>query len=38
MGSVLKLLGTIDGIEQGGWLFIDPRMLDLRGAGDLNLA
>jgi hypothetical protein len=29
MGSVLQPLGTIEGIEQGGWPFIDPRMLDL---------
>jgi hypothetical protein len=38
MGSVLQPLGTIEGIEQGGWPFIDPRMLDLQGAGNLNLA
>jgi hypothetical protein len=38
IGSVLQPLGTIDSIEQGGWPFIDPRMLDLQGAGDLSLA
>ncbi|KAH7334190.1 hypothetical protein BKA66DRAFT_480077 [Pyrenochaeta sp. MPI-SDFR-AT-0127] len=38
MGSVLTPLGTIDGIEQGGWPFIDPRVLDLRGAGNFSLA
>ena len=38
MGSVLQQLGTIGSIEQGGWPFIDPRMLDLQGAGDLSLA
>ena len=38
MGSVLQPLGTIEGIEQGGWPFIDPRMLDLQGAGNLSLA
>lgn len=38
MGLVLQPLGTIEGIEQGGWLFIDPRMLDLQGAGNLGLA
>lgn len=38
MGSVLQPLGTIGSIEQGGWPFIDPRMLDLQGAGDLSLA
>jgi hypothetical protein len=38
MGSVLAPLGTIDGIEQGGWPFIDPRILDLQGAGSLSLA
>jgi hypothetical protein len=38
IGLVLKLLGTIKGIEQGRWLFIDGRMLDLRGAGNLGLA
>jgi hypothetical protein len=29
MGSVLTPLGTIEGIEQGGWPFVDPRVLDL---------
>lgn len=38
MGSVLTPLGAIDGIEQGGWPFIDPGMLDLQGAGTLSLA
>jgi hypothetical protein len=38
MGSVLQPLGTIEGIEQGGWPFIDPRMLDLQGAGNLSIA
>jgi hypothetical protein len=38
MGLVLAPLGTIDSIEQGGWLFIDPRILDLQGAGSLSLA
>jgi hypothetical protein len=38
MGSVLTPLGTIDSIEQGGWPFIDPLILDLRGAGSLSLA
>jgi hypothetical protein len=38
MGSVLQPLGTIGSIEQGGWPFIDPRMLDLQGAGELSLA
>ncbi|OAL50489.1 hypothetical protein IQ07DRAFT_428269 [Pyrenochaeta sp. DS3sAY3a] len=38
MGSVLQPLGTVEGIEQGGWPFIDPRMLDLHGAGNLSLA
>jgi hypothetical protein len=38
MGSVLAPLGTIDSIEQGGWPFIDPLVLDLRGAGSLSLA
>lgn len=38
MGSVLMPLGTIDGIEQGGWPFIDPGVLDLQGAGNLSLA
>jgi hypothetical protein len=38
MGSVLAPLGTIDSIEQGGWPFIDPRILDLQGAGSLSLA
>src|SRR5689334_6107969 len=38
MGSVLQPLGTIEGIEQGGWPFINPRILDLQGAGNLSLA
>lgn len=38
MGSVLVPLGTIDGMEQGGWPFVDPGMLDLQGAGNLSLA
>jgi hypothetical protein len=38
MGSVLTPLGTIDSIEQGGWPFIDPFMLNLEGAGSLCLA
>ncbi|KAL5400731.1 hypothetical protein PMIN03_012135 [Paraphaeosphaeria minitans] len=37
MGSVLAPLGTINSIEQGAWPFIDPLMLDLQGAGSLNL-
>jgi hypothetical protein len=37
MGSVLTPLGTIDSIEQGAWPFVDPRMLDLQGAGNLSL-
>lgn len=37
IGSVLQPLGTIEGIEQGGWPFIDPRMLDLQGASKLCL-
>ena len=36
-GSVLQPLGTIEGIEQGGWPFIDPRMLELQGIGRLSL-
>jgi hypothetical protein len=38
MGSVLQPLGTIKGIEQGRWPFIDPRMLDLQGASNLSIA
>ena len=38
MGSVLKPLGTIESIEQGGWPFLDPAMLDARGAGAIDLA
>jgi hypothetical protein len=38
IGSVLQPLGTISSIEQGRWPFINPRMLDLQGAGDLSLA
>jgi hypothetical protein len=38
MGSVLQPLGTISSIKQGGWPFINPRMLDLQGAGELSLA
>ncbi|KAF2463861.1 uncharacterized protein BDR25DRAFT_362273, partial [Lindgomyces ingoldianus] len=38
MGSVLKPLGTIDGIERGAWPYINPRMLDLQGGGTLSLA
>jgi hypothetical protein len=37
MGSVLRPLGTIESIEEGGWPFINPQMLDLRGAGSLNI-
>ena len=36
--SVLQLLGTIDSIEQGGWPFLDPCMLNLQGARNLSLA
>jgi len=39
MGSVLSPLGTIDGIEQGAWPYINPRMLDLQdGGGSLCLS
>jgi hypothetical protein len=38
ISSVLQPLGTINSIEQGGWPFINPRMLDLQGARDLSLA
>jgi hypothetical protein len=37
IGSVLAPLGTIDSIEQGGWPFIDPLVLNLRGAGSLSM-
>ena len=39
IGSVLQLLGAINAIKRGVWLFINPRMLSLKeGDGDLNLA
>jgi hypothetical protein len=38
MGSVLKPLGTLDGIEQGAWPYINPRILDLQGGGSFSLA
>ena len=33
MGSVLGPLGTVDGIRQGAWPYINPRMLDLQDTG-----
>lgn len=33
MGSVLGPLGTIDGIQQGAWPYINPQMLDLGDVG-----
>jgi hypothetical protein len=37
MGSVLKPLGTIGSIAQGGWPYLDPRLLDLSAPlGELN--
>jgi hypothetical protein len=38
IGSVLQPLGTIKGIKQGRWLFINLCMLDLQGASNLSLA
>jgi len=39
MSSVLKPLRTIDSLQQGGWPFIDPSILDLRqGEGVLDVA
>jgi hypothetical protein len=38
IGSVMQPLGTIDSIKQGAWPFIDPRMLDLEGIGNLSIA
>ncbi|KAL1793797.1 hypothetical protein ACET3X_004695 [Alternaria dauci] len=37
VGSVLGPLCTIESIEQGGWPFIDPNMLNLQGSGHANL-
>ena len=37
MGSVLKPLGTMDGVERGAWPYIDAQLLDLQGGGGLSL-